>query len=70
MAAKKRPRKSRIRRSTSVIALCITAGVIIGIGLGALMGAFLTVLLISLLVGAGVGYLIDRRNGISYGRKR
>jgi hypothetical protein len=64
------PRKVKKRKATSVIAICITAGFFLGIGLGVLMNAIVLVLSVMLLAGGALGYYIDRRNGISYQRKR
>jgi len=62
-------RKAPKRKSTSVLALSITVGIFLGIGLGALMNALLVVILITLTASAGIGYYIDKKNGISYRRK-
>jgi uncharacterized membrane protein len=63
------PRKPRKRKSTSVLALSITVGIFLGIGMGALMNNLLVVILITLSAGAAIGYYIDKKNGISYRRR-
>lgn len=62
----KKPRK---RKSTSVIAMCITGGLFLGLGMGALMNNLLPVLLVCVVVSAGIGYYIDKKNRIAYTQK-
>lgn len=62
-------RNKRIK-ATSVLAMCVIVGFFIGVGLGALMDRLLLVMLIGTLAGAGLGWYLDRRNGITYGRRR
>jgi hypothetical protein len=49
--------------------MCATVGLFIGIGLGALMGEFVLVMLIGVAAGSALGFQLDRKNGISYGRR-
>lgn len=65
---KKPVKRGRRIKATSVIALCITAGFFLGIGLGALMNNILLVTVLGVLAGAGAGYYVDKRNGIAYTR--
>lgn len=62
-------KKGKKLKATSVLPLAATGGFLIGIGLGALMGNALVVMLIGVAVGCGIGYSVDRKNGITYGRK-
>ena len=61
-------RKSKKVKATSLLPMCAAGGVFIGLGLGALMDNLALVLVICALIGAGVGYAIDRKNGVTYGR--
>ncbi len=61
-------RKSKEVKATSLLPMCAAGGVFIGLGLGALMDNLALVLVICAVVGAGVGYAIDRKNGVTYGR--
>lgn len=61
-------RKSKKVKATSLLPMCAAGGVFIGLGLGALMDNVLLVMLVCVLIGAGLGYAIDRKNGITYGR--
>ena len=61
-------RKSKKVKATSLLPMCAAGGVFIGLGLGALMDILALVLVICALIGAGVGYAIDRKNGVTYGR--
>lgn len=65
--APRRKRRQTIT-PTSVMPLCLTAGFFLGFGLGALMQELLLVIGLGIAAGAAVGYLIDRRNGITYTR--
>lgn len=67
--APRRKRKQQLP-ATSVMPLCITAGFFLGFGLGAIARELLPLIGVGLLAGAAVGYLIDRRNGIAYTRRR
>lgn len=67
--APRRKRKQKLT-ATSVMPLCLTAGFFLGFGLGALMQNLLLVTGLGMVAGAAVGYLIDRRNGIAYTRRR
>ena len=62
----RRPKK---RQPTSVLPMCATVGLFIGIGLGALRGEFVLVMLIGVAAGSALGFQLDRKNGISYGRR-
>lgn len=62
-------RKSKKVKATSLLPMCAAGGVFIGLGLGALMDNVLLVMLVCVLIGTGVGYAIDRKNGITYGRQ-
>jgi len=70
VARRKYNRKRKAQRPTSVLALCLSIGFFLGIGLGALMNMLWAVRLTTLLVAGGIGYAIDRRNGVSYLRHR
>ena len=61
-------RKSKKVKATSLLPMCAAGGVFIGLGLGAIMDNVLLVMLVCVLIGAGAGYAIDRKNGITYGR--
>jgi hypothetical protein len=63
------PRKSKKIKATSVLPMCATVGFFIGIGLGALLNNVLLLLFIGVAAGSAAGYAIDRKNGISYGRR-
>jgi len=64
-----KPAQSRKQnKATSFMATCITCGVFIGLGLGVMGGSVLIPTLIGLIAGTVAGYLIDKRNGISYTR--
>ncbi len=62
-------KKAKKIKASSVLPIALTGGAFIGLVLGALMGQALLVTAIGLAVGAGIGYRIDRNNGVSYGRK-
>lgn len=71
----KSTRKKPIKRgpkikATSVMALCMTAGFFLGIGLGALMSNVLIITVLGIAAGAGAGYYVDKRNGIAYTRRK
>jgi F0F1-type ATP synthase assembly protein I len=61
-------RKSKKVKATSLLPMCAAGGVFIGLGLGALMDNVLLVMLVCVVIGAGAGYAIDRKNGVTYGR--
>lgn len=61
-------RKSKKVKATSLLPMFAAGGVFIGLGLGALMDNLMLVLVICAVIGAGVGYAIDRKNGVTYGR--
>jgi hypothetical protein len=63
------PRKAKKVKATSVLPMCATVGFFIGIGLGALLNNVLLLLFVGIAAGSAAGYAIDRRNGISYGRR-
>ncbi len=62
-------KKLKKRKSTSIIAMCITGGVFLGLGMGALMNNLLPVMLVCIVASAGLGYYIDKKNGIAYTKK-
>ncbi|MDP1930715.1 MAG: hypothetical protein Q8L60_04585 [Gammaproteobacteria bacterium] len=62
-------RKTRKNKPTSVLAMCATVGFFIGVGLGALMNNLLLVMFIVVAISCAVGYQIDKKNGITYGRR-
>lgn len=61
-------RKSKKVKATSLLPMCAAGGIFIGLGLGALMDNVLLVMLVCVVIGAGAGYAIDRKNGVTYGR--
>lgn len=69
MANKAPRRKHKKAQPTSVLAMCMTVGFFLGIGLGALMDALLLVIGIGLLAGGAIGFSIDRRNDVPYTRR-
>ena len=62
-------KKGRKVKATSVMAMCVIVGFFIGVGLGALMDRLLLVMLLGTVAGAALGWYLDRRNGITYGRR-
>ena len=62
-------RKAKKVKATSVLPMAATGGFFIGIGLGALMGNALLVMAIGVAIGCGIGYSIDKKNGVKYGRQ-
>ncbi len=54
-------RKSKKQAQQGTIALCITVGLIVGIGLGPIMGNVLVTAILGILVGGGVGYYFSHR---------
>lgn len=69
--ANRTPRKKRTKAEpTSLLPMCLAIGFFLGLGLGPLMGAVLPVIVLGTAAGAAVGYLIDRRNGVRYTRRR
>lgn len=62
-------RKTRKGKPTSVLAMCATVGFFIGLGLGALMNNLLVVMFVVVALGCLIGYQIDKKNGITYGRR-
>jgi len=62
-------RKSKKVKATSLLPMCAAGGVFIGLGLGALMDNVLLVMLVCVLIGTWAGYAIDKKNGITYGRR-
>lgn len=65
---RRKPRNKKLK-PTSLIGMCATIGFFLGIGLGALMNNVLLVTLLGTLLGAGVGFQVDRRNGVPYTRR-
>lgn len=61
-------RKSKKIKATSVLPMAATGGFFIGLGLGALMGNTLIVMAIGVTVGCAIGYAIDKKAGVKYGR--
>lgn len=61
-------KKTKKVKATSVLPMAATGGFFIGIGLGALMGNALLVMAIGVAVGCVIGYSIDKKNGVKYGR--
>ncbi len=69
--ANRTPRRKRSKTEpTSLLPMCLTIGFFLGLGLGPLMDAVLVVIVLGMVAGAAVGYLIDRRNGVRYTRRR
>lgn len=62
-------KKSKKIKATSVLPMAATGGFFIGLGLGALMGNALLVMAIGIVIGGVLGYSIDKKNGVSYGRR-
>lgn len=62
-------RNTKKIKATSLLPMCVIVGFFIGVGLGALMQAFLMVMIIGVVAGAGLGYYLDKKNGITYGRR-
>lgn len=62
-------RKAKKVKATSILPMAAAGGLFIGLGLGALMGAALVATVVGVVAGCALGYSIDRRNGVSYGRK-
>jgi uncharacterized membrane protein len=62
-------KKSKKTKATSLLPMSTTIGLIIGFFLGAAGGAVIIGLIAGVIVGAGIGYYIDQKNGIHYGRK-
>ena len=62
-------KKSKKIKATSVLPMAVTGGFFIGLGLGALMGNALLVMAIGIVIGGVLGYSIDKKNGVSYGRR-
>lgn len=56
-------------KATSVLPMAATGGFFIGLGLGALMGNALLVMAIGVTIGCVIGYSIDKKNGVTYGRR-
>lgn len=63
-------RRAKKVKATSILPMAAAGGFLIGLGLGALMGSALAATLVGVVAGCALGYTIDRRNGISYGRKQ
>lgn len=73
MANKPRKNNKRQRRKiqpTSILPMSLPTGFFLGVGLGALMNNMLPVILIGVIVGGGLGYYLDKRNGIPYTRRK
>ena len=62
-------RKSKKVKATSFLPMAATGGFFIGLGLGALAGNALMAMAIGVVVGCAIGYSIDKKNGITYGRR-
>lgn len=62
-------RKPKKVKATSVLPMAATGGFFIGLGLGALMGDALFVMAIGVAIGCVIGYSIDKKNGVTYGRR-
>tara|TARA_R110001592_G_scaffold147300_5_gene371734 strand:+ start:732 stop:932 length:201 start_codon:yes stop_codon:yes gene_type:complete len=62
-------KKSKKVKATSVLPMAATGGFFIGLGLGALMGNVILVMAIGVAIGCVLGYSIDKKNGITYGRR-
>lgn len=62
-------KKSKKVKATSVLPMAATGGFFIGLGLGALMGNALLVMAIGVAIGGVIGYSIDKKNGVTYGRR-
>lgn len=62
-------KKAKKIKATSVLPMAATGGFFIGIGLGALMGNALLVMAIGVGIGCVLGYGIDKKNGVTYGRR-
>jgi len=62
-------KKTKKVKATSVLPMAATGGFFIGIGLGALMGNALLVMAIGVAIGCVIGYSIDKKNGVTYGRR-
>ena len=62
-------KKNQKIKATSVMVMCVIVGFFIGVAFGALMDALLPVMLVTTLAGAVLGWYLDRRNGITYGRR-
>ncbi len=62
-------KKSKKVKATSFLPMAATGGFFIGLGLGALSGNVLMALAIGVIVGCAIGYSIDKKNGITYGRR-
>lgn len=62
-------KKSKKVKATSILPMAATGGFFIGLGLGALAGNALLAMGIGVVVGSLIGYSIDKKNGISYGRR-
>ena len=62
-------KKTKKVKATSVLPMAATGGFFIGLGLGALMGNALPVMAIGVAVGCAIGYAIDKKNGVTYGRR-
>tara|TARA_R100001377_G_scaffold83244_1_gene64501 strand:- start:792 stop:992 length:201 start_codon:yes stop_codon:yes gene_type:complete len=62
-------KKSKKVKATSVLPMAATGGFFIGLGLGALMGNALPVMAIGVAIGCVIGYSIDKKNGVTYGRR-
>jgi len=58
----KQTRKQRKQQQQGTYALCITAGAVVGLGLGPLVGSVLIPALLGAALGAGAGYLLNRRS--------
>jgi divalent metal cation (Fe/Co/Zn/Cd) transporter len=65
---RRKPRNKKLK-ATSLLGMCATIGFFLGLGLGALMNSVWLVTLLGLLVGGGIGFQIDRRNGVPYTRR-
>lgn len=62
-------KKSKKVKATTVLPMAATGGFFIGLGLGALMGNALLVMAIGVAIGCALGYGIDKKNGVTYGRR-
>ncbi|MDX1490398.1 MAG: hypothetical protein R3332_03870 [Pseudohongiellaceae bacterium] len=63
-------KKSKKVKATSLLPMSTTIGLILGFVLGAPAGTALYGAVAGLILGAGIGYYVDRKNGVGLGRKR
>ena len=63
-------KKSKKVKASSLLPMSTTIGLFLGFVLGAPADAALVSSIIGLIAGVGIGYYIDRKNGVGLGRKR